>query len=303
MNFNVLPFFEHGQYFKFLIFILTFLLPPVILLSLIAVIKSRVLIMRLTFCFILTCSVILFWARFCEPYLIKIQRSNLDIGIDVKIALISDLHLGLFKNERFLCQIVDRINEEEIDMVLIAGDLTYWPEKYGIDDLFLPFENFRIPVYAVLGNHDVKKPGPEIRTEMEAALKKYNVHLLNNNLIEFENFTLAGLGSKWNGEDDVSILNSISGRKKIIVLTHNPDTAFKYRKRMPDITLCGHLHGGQIRIPFLYKKVMPSKYGFDTGMNIKNNSKIYISAGTGEVGLPMRFLNPPVIDILNCTSQ
>ena len=66
--------------------------------------------------------------------------------------------------------------------------------------------------------------------------------------------------------------------------------------------LAGHTHGGQIRIPLLYKHMIPTRWPFDKGLYIypsrTGGRLVYVTPGTGMVGLPMRFLMPPRIDIL-----
>jgi len=61
------------------------------------------------------------------------------------------------------------------------------------------------------------------------------------------------------------------------------------------LTLAGHTHGGQIRIPYLYKKVIPVRGDvlWDQGLYSFKNEKVFVTSGIGEIGLPMRFLIPP----------
>ncbi|MGB2110884.1 MAG: hypothetical protein ACPHY8_03075 [Patescibacteria group bacterium] len=56
-------------------------------------------------------------------------------------------------------------------------------------------------------------------------------------------FTLVGLGSNWNREDDTSLLQEFTPSDNIIVLAHNPDTTLKYSNNVVDLTLAGHTHG------------------------------------------------------------
>jgi len=91
-----------------------------------------------------------------------------------------------------------------------------------------------------------------------------------------------------------------------VLLTHNPDTAFEVPASINyDLMLAGHTHGGQIRIPGLYKKVIPTEYPFDKGLYrlaIDGQTRlVFVSPGTGMVGLPFRFNIPPQIDILTVT--
>jgi predicted MPP superfamily phosphohydrolase len=65
------------------------------------------------------------WARFVEPHWIRVQRTTLvGTGAQARLALISDLHLGIYKRRDDLRRVVDRINALQVHAVLIAGDPT-----------------------------------------------------------------------------------------------------------------------------------------------------------------------------------
>jgi hypothetical protein len=77
-----------------------------------------------------------------------------------------------------------------------------------------------------------------------------------------------------------------------------PDTTLKYKNNLVDLTLCWHTHWGQIKIPYLYKKVIPTKWIFDEWLTMEKNTQLFVTSWLWIIGLPFRFLNPPVIDIL-----
>lgn len=228
------------------------------------------------------------------------------------------MHLGIYKDETFLERVIQKINEiKNIDAVLIPGDFTYYPPE-NLEKLFTPFKNVKVPVYAVLGNHDSEKPGPPIQEKLQRVLEDNGVIFLHNteSIIEDKNIKVLGLGDKWANEDDISKIDNFSKEDNLIVLTHNPDTTLQYHNSIPDLTIAGHTHGGQIRIPFLYKDMIPCIYDFDQGVyeliplhasvqSTKNiiftenhYGKIFVTAGIGEIGLPMRFGIPPAIEVL-----
>lgn len=62
--------------------------------------------------------------------------------------------------------------------------------------------------------------------------------------------------------------------------------------------MAGHTHGGQLRIPFLYKKAIPTEGDFDRGLSQEDTTLLFTTAGVGETALPMRLFNPPCIDVL-----
>ncbi len=242
--------------------------------------------------------------RFIEPNILTIQKTEIKIGLEqkVKIAFISDIHLWIFKKWDFLEKIVEKTNKIlELDYVFIAWDLTYLYsdyEKKEIEELFLEIKNLKVPVYWVLWNHDVEKPWPKVREELKKVMTKFWANFLNNDFVKLKWFTLVWLWDNWGGEDDVSILDNFKETDKIIVLTHNPDTTLKYKNKNADLTLCWHTHGGQIKIPFLYKKIIPTFWDFDEWLTEEENTTLFITSWVWIIWLPFRFLNPPVIDIL-----
>lgn len=235
------------------------------------------------------------WSYLIERKLIVIRKTIIDTGFTADIALISDLHLGKWKDEAFLSRVVAKINQQDIDYVFIAGDFTYEPTpNQSLRTLFAPLSEIKVPVYAVLGNHDVGKPGPELRDDLAETLKSNGVTLLHNESVELKNFSLLGLGDSSNNEDDTSL---IGYNDKEIVLTHNPDTTLRYTDTV-NLTLTGHTHCGQVKIPLLYKYVIPTVGAFYGGFSQERNTQLYITCGLGEVSLPLRLFNPPVIDVL-----
>ncbi len=251
-------------------------------------------------------SVFFIYARFFERYNIIIRESDLNLGMDKKIVLIADMHLGVYKNGKYLHKVVNKINSiKNIDAVLVAGDFTYHPENIAEESA--AYGKINAPVYAILGNHDLQHPGPNIRAELEKTLIKNKINIINNKAVNFGDKTqIIGLGDNWAEEDDVSFLKKVveSNNKNNIILTHNPDTTRRYGDinfKNKSITLTGHTHCGQIRIPVLYKSAIPTtgKFYHSGHYDLDNNSHLYITCGLGEVGLPMRLLNPPSIDVIN----
>jgi hypothetical protein len=85
------------------------------------------------------------------------------------------------------------------------------------------------------------------------------------------------------------------------VLAHNPGTI---RELPPaarlDLLVAGHTHGGQIYIPWLTCALLRDacavvRYGFaEVGPY-----RVFVTSGTGMVGLPLRFNAPPRIDVID----
>jgi predicted MPP superfamily phosphohydrolase len=286
-------------FFEIAVMLVSYLAFPVLFFGLYWLWKSQTKTAKILTGLGLILTLIFIWARFIETNIIQVQTTKIQTGFGARIALISDTHLGIYKDKGFLTQVVDQINtQKDLDAVLIAGDFTYEPEIKELDRLFAPLGSLKYPTYAIFGNHDVEQPGPKLRNELQVALEKANVKVLNNQVATIKNFELFGIGELYAREDQPELLNQFEATQNVIVLAHNPDIVDKLPSNKADLTLSGHTHCGQIRIPFIYKFFIPVVGGYDKGLTSEKNSQLFITCGVGEVGLPMRLFNPPTIDIL-----
>lgn len=265
--------------------------------------RARRLGLRLGLAVLLAGDLLFAWARFAEPNLLRVRHTALSgTGASARIALIGDPHVGLFKGADFLERVVERTNAEHPDAVLIAGDLTYQPQGQSLDALLAPLARLKAPTYAVLGNHDQGKPGPDIDRALRQALARHGVQVIEGRALPFKDVILAGLGDRWAGKDDARFLDALPADRPLLVLAHNPDSADRLRSRPHLLVLAGHTHGGQLRIPWLYRRVLPVEHGFDQGEQTYAGSqgriRVYTTGGVGESGLPLRLFNPPTIDLL-----
>ena len=240
--------------------------------------------------FIAFISGILIYARFIEPYFIKIQTTQYNLQQDkslekpVKIALIADLHIGLFSgNERQLKMIVEKINAEKPDLVVVSGDWTYEPEHKLVEELAV-LKKVEAPIYSVNGNHDEQYPGPPIQSLLANALEENNVIDIEGQIVEFDEFRLLGVGDLWAGKTDMRYMPDLPQDKPWIILSHNPDTVDMVPK-LPTrpLMLSGHTHGGQVELPwltdFIMKKV--SILGHKKGLYCHENADVFVTVGTG----------------------
>ncbi len=252
-------------------------------------------------------SSLLIYARFIEPHMIRINYVHYDLGKKkplpkpVRVALIADLHIGLFSgHERQLKQIVHKINQQKPDFVVVAGDWTYEPENKLAEELAV-LKQIEAPVYSVNGNHDEQYPGPPIQQLLKDALEINNVMDIEGKIVEFDGFRLIGVGDLWAGKADMRYMPELPQDKPWLILSHNPDTV----DMVPDLPtrplmLSGHTHGGQVELPWLTSYVMKkvSILGHKRGLYHHDNADVFVSVGTGMVGVPFRFRVPPTIDII-----
>ena len=288
-----------------LTYYLSWLLFPLILFSVYAGWTKVFSIHQSIFIFLL--SSVLIYARFIEPYRLIITHVNYTLGQDqpfkkpVRVALIADLHIGLFSgDERQLKMIVKKINQQQPDFVVVAGDWTYEPENKLAQELEV-LKQIQAPVYSVNGNHDEQYPGPPIQALLSHALEVNQVMDIEGKIVEFDEFRLMGVGDLWAGKADMRYMPDLPQDKPWLILSHNPDTvdmvpALPTRPLM----LAGHTHGGQVELPWLTSYVMKkvSILGHKRGLYRHSNADVFVSVGTGMVGVPLRFRVPPSIDII-----
>jgi len=242
-------------------------------------------------------------ARFVEPNLLLTRHTVIETGYTLKVALISDMHYGLYSSPRQMRQLVQRLNALEVRAVLVAGDWTYEPAKAAdLAEMLAPFAGIRHPVYAVLGNHDEQQPGPPLRRPLSAALARNGVRDITARVVELDGVRLAGLGDLWARHAGVERLPELASQGlPLLLLTHNPDLMEDLPALpVPVLMLAGHTHGGQVNLPFLTERMLAgfTRHGYRQGLYPRPNGQVFVTSGIGMIGLPIRFAVPPVIDVL-----
>ena len=288
-----------------LAFYLSYLLIPLLFFSIYAGWMDIFSLHKSIFIFLL--SSLLIYARFIEPHTVHVQHlhyqfdQNKPFQKPIKVALLADLHIGLFSgHERQLKSIVKKINLEQPDFVVVAGDWTYEPENKLAEELAI-LKEIQAPIYSVNGNHDEQYPGPPIQALLANALAVNNVMDIEGKIVEFDEFRLIGVGDLWAGKADMRYMPELPQDKPWLILSHNPDTV----DMVPELPtrplmLSGHTHGGQVELPWLTSYIMKkvSILGHKKGMYLHENANVFVSVGTGMVGVPFRFRVPPTIDII-----
>lgn len=252
---------------------------------------------------------LLAYARFVEPRILltiehdaTLDRCFPEAGA-ARLALFSDTHEGLFANAMPISRIASAVNKAAPDAVLIAGDFVYFlaPDRY--EKTFGALRQIKAPVFAVLGNHDVGLPGPDVSAPLTAALPLLDVRLLDNSIatIDFKGarVEIVGLSDLWQERQNRKLLEG-RGDAPRLVLTHNPATILELRApEAVDILIAGHTHGGQVNLPLVTCAMTAAcrvaRYGFAE----TERGLAFITSGTGMVGLPLRFNAAPRIDVIN----
>jgi len=262
--------------------------------------------------FLLFVSLFFVWMRFLEPNLLIVKNYNFgdkNLKNQLKVVVISDIHVGVYNKKILLERAVTKIKKIKPDLILIPGDFVYFADKNKMDDYFSSLKEINVPKLAVLGNHDYDKEGSDISQIIKYSLEKNGVLMVDNKIkvleINEQKIELIGLEDIWVASPDYSILaqdvsSDVSFR---FLLSHNPDSVYELKdlenNKKIDLMISGHTHAGQIRLPIVYKKIIPSEYNFDKGFYNINNIDLFVTPGMGNVALPFRLFNPPEISVIN----
>ena len=239
------------------------------------------------------------YAYFVEPTWLKIKRltvplPHLPLGLDgLRIVHLSDLHMGSEVPTWFLRRVVTTVQRLAPDAIVLTGDFVH-SRPEDADELTGALQDLRAPhgVFAVLGNHDyaVNYSGdsstPGVEEIVIAALERAGITVLRNEETEIvagrSRLQLYGIDELWSGRAQVSSLHATSSAFPRIVLCHNPDVVQFLPEQNTDLVLCGHTHGGQVRIPpFRPPLTMTSDRRYWGGLSARGNGWVFVSRGIG----------------------
>jgi uncharacterized protein len=224
----------------------------------------------------------------------------------MRVVQLSDLHYGAFVFEDRVRQWVDATNRERPDLIVVTGDIVDRPISLEqMESLGKELERLEagLGVYAVLGNHDYWYHTRQDSVRgLQDRLERHGIRVLvNESARPRDDLFLAGMDDLWLGEPDLE--RSLRARRADIaslLLSHNPDIL----TRVPSdvgLTLSGHTHGGQIRVPGMRTLFNVSNYGerFQRGwVTGFEGARGYVSRGLGVGSLPLRVFCPAELVVL-----
>lgn len=268
--------------------------------------SSKVFVTLFIFCLMLV-----IWGFLIEPNFLIQREENVNNwpGPPLRIAFLSDLHAGApFINEKYIENLVSKINAMSPDLVLIGGDLVINGVVGGQSIPFVKVASLlkmlkaRLGVYSVLGNHDWWNDGEMIRSVLE----NHGIQVLDNKskLLEVSskfNFWLIGIGDEFTNHADADLAFSlVKNNAPKILFMHDPAAIFQVKRNF-FLALAGHMHGGQVFIPGIGAIITPGnapKSWADGWVDFKFGS-LFVSKGLGTSILPVRFNAPPEFVILD----
>lgn len=262
------------------------------------------------------CALALAWGFWWEPQRLVVTRAELKLPgwprelSGLKVALLADLHVGSpFWDLQALARLVERTNAEKPDLVLLAGDYQINDVPGGVfveaEAIAQGLAPLRAPlgVFAVLGNHDWWNNGERTRRAFEAQ----GIIVLEESSRRVERsgaaFFVVGLADQLTRPSNpAAALAAPPAGAPTLLLVHEPDVfeTFPRLGLAPTLTLAGHTHGGQVWLPLLGRRVVPSEFGerYARGHVVEDGRHLFVTSGVGTSVLPVRFLVPPEIALL-----
>ena len=214
-----------------------------------------------------------------------------------RVAFLTDTHVAGFVRREFYRAVVDQVNRFDPDLILLGGDFVTWRRHIPLmADVLLTDLKARDAVLAVLGNHDYWANGDEVKAAMAAKGVQFIInrsHVIRRNGAELP---VVGIDEVYRGQPDVEAAFAGVKRGPRIGVTHHPDLIDQVDDRRIDLLVCGHTHGGQIRLPFFGPLVVPSKHEgrYAAGFHRVGEVLMYVSRGIGAIP-PIRILCPPEV--------
>jgi uncharacterized protein len=189
------------------------------------------------------------------------------------------------------------LNGLDVDLVVVAGDWTYEPTR-PLSDLLAPLSQVKHRILSVPGNHDEELPGPPLATELRAALIANRVEPIEGKVVAIKGVRFVGMGDRWAKKDFLPALDDQV--TPLVALAHNPDSIIRLTGTPIRTLLAGHTHGGQVNLPVITALVLrnTTEQGFKSGLYSMGGKQVFVTAGLGMIGLPLRLFQPPVIDVI-----
>lgn len=229
-----------------------------------------------------------------------------------KIVQLSDLHGARFGEND--AELIEMIRTQQPDMIALTGDFITDGDDLDAVRLLLAGLCGICDIYFVSGNHDY---GSGFESELASLLEEYGVRYLRNEYVRLdrdgESIVLAGVEDPNSWADMIkpdelcSRLRSEYPDSFAVLLGHRNYWVTEYPELPVELILCGHNHGGLIRLPFVGgligtdRKLLPE---YDMGMFTSGAYSMIVSSGLGNSVPVPRFLNrPEVVSItLHCAT-
>ncbi len=242
----------------------------------------------------------------------------------VRVVHLSDLHYGAFIGGRTVRRWVSATLAVQADLIVITGDfLDSHFGEHSDRELLAELSRLQAPlgIYAVYGNHDWNSLlTAERRAGFARRLADIGINVINNLGVQLrDDLYVGGVDDWWFGQQDTQAMLANHTGGAVLLLSHNPD----YLPHVPPevaLTLCGHTHGGQVKLPVIGPAKQASIHGSlflegwvatapfeelqDASSSLPGSSPArriqgYVTHGLGVTGLPLRLDCPAELTVFD----
>jgi predicted MPP superfamily phosphohydrolase len=236
-----------------------------------------------------------------RPEMVTLRSSKIPEAIGrLRIAQVSDVHLGIIVREARLRKILRVIWEAKPDILVSTGDLVdgQIDSLAGLAEALQEIQP-RYGKYAITGNHEFYAGLPQALD----ITRRAGFTVLRNEAVTVGGINIAGVDDPTGkyfglskGLPEEELLSLLPRDKFTLLLKHQPSVRIN-SLGLFDLQLSGHTHNGQI-FPFRY--LVKLFFSHITGWyDLPKGSHLYVSRGTGTWGPPIRFLSPPELTVID----
>jgi predicted MPP superfamily phosphohydrolase len=256
------------------------------------------------------------YARWGEPGWLQVGRHEVKLSkshpqTPLKLLHLSDFHASPVVSLDLIRQAIELGLSLNPDLICLTGDfITHKFDQFPEYARVLSPLAQAAPTFACLGNHDGgmwagRHRGYPETTPVSELLRTSGVELLHNAAkrmrVQDWDLTLVGLGDIW--AKDIQPLLAFprangAGQTTTVVLSHNPDSKEPLAEFAWDLMLCGHTHGGQLKLPLLGTPFAPVRdHRFVEGLNPWAGRWIHTTRGVGNLH-GLRLNCPPEVSLI-----
>ncbi|MGW8313062.1 MAG: metallophosphoesterase [Desulfuromonadales bacterium] len=238
-----------------------------------------------------------------EPQALQVETTGFPTNLPggkIRLVQVSDLHLSNYNS--YFARVARQVASLRPDLIVLTGD--YLEEERNIRGVLSFLKELHAPhgIYAVQGNWEYwsRLEGENLRRHFAGV----GVKLLINERAELEinGRALSILGLDYPSSTDhlQRLQQQIDPQRFNLLLSHVPAFAHEQLNEHINLVLCGHTHGGQVRLPYLPPFYLPRYSGrFVDGFYhvSQHRTPLYVNRGIGTSVLPLRFLCRPEIAV------
>ena len=223
----------------------------------------------------------------------------------LRLLQISDVHLGPYLSTKTLSRVIDSANELKPHLVFVTGDLIT-SKSDPLETCLLQLARLKAdaPLLGCLGNHEVYADAVEFAVRRGADLGIDFLRYSSRRVpIRGESINVAGVDYEPFERAPHYLRKATSLNQSGMVnllLSHNPDVFPQAAALGFDLTLSGHMHGGQVTCEFLSPTLNPARImtPYVRGLYRRGDHSCYVTRGIGTLGIPVRFGARPEITLV-----